>query len=247
MLVLVTRPRDQGEATARRLALMGHDALLAPVLDVVPVTEAPPEGRFDAVLVTSANALPALAGERDRFAGAAIVAVGRRTAERARAAGFGNVAEAGGDSRALVDFVLGTTPRGARLLHAAGRDRKPEPGGSLAAAGYDVATWACYEARPAAGLPVPAAEALRDGRVDAVLHYSRRSAELFARLARHAGLGEAIAGTHHVCMSADVAAGLASLAGLKLLIAPKPDETALLRLLAKVGAGPGSRPPQSEC
>jgi uroporphyrinogen-III synthase len=247
MRVLVTRARDQAEATAARLAAMRHAPLLAPVTEVAPTGLPPPAGRFDAVLVTSQNAVSALAAECPRYAGTPVLAVGQRTAQSLRDAGFDQVREAGGDSRALSNLVLLDLPRGSRLLHPAGRDRKPEPSGSLLRAGYDVLTWVCYEARAATDLPAEVAEALRAGRVDAVLHYSRRSAELFCALVRRGGLGEALAGTSHLCLSPDVVRGLRELVGLKLLIAARPEEASLFELLARTAPGPGSQPPQSRC
>jgi len=218
------------------------------VLEIVPTSEPMPAGPFDAVLVTSANALPALAAERSRLGEAPVFAVGDRTARAAREAGFKGVTQAGGDSLALVATIRQAFPAGARLLHAAGRDRKAEPARSLTAiSGHPVEIWECYRAAPVGALPRPIQEALRTGRIEAVLHFSRRSAELFAGLARMAALGEALAGTSHFCLSPDVASGLDSLAGLKLGIAPKPDEESLLALLPETTSPPGSRLPQSRC
>jgi uroporphyrinogen-III synthase len=245
--VLVTRPRDQGEATAGELAGLGHEAVLAPVLEIAPTGAPAPPGRFDAVILTSQNAVAALAAERARFETCPVLAVGARTAASLRHAGFGQVAEADGDSLALLNLVKRRLPPGGRLLHAAGQERKAEPARSLVAARYEVVAWECYEARQASRLPADAVKALRSGEVDAVLHYSRRSAESFAYLARGAGLGEALAGTAHLCLSPDVATGLDALVGLKLLIAPRPDEAALLGLLRMVGGAQGSRAPQSRC
>lgn len=247
MRVLVTRPRHQGETTARRLLAAGHDAVFAPVLEVVPTGKPAPAGRYDAILITSQNAVPALAGDRGRFAATPIFAVGRRTADSLRAAGHEAVTEAAGDSLALVDLVSRALPPGARLLHAAGRDRKAEPARSLSGAGFQFVTWECYRAEEAVALPTEVAAALRLGSVHAVLHFSRRSAEVFAALARQAGLGEGLSGTSHLCLSADVAEGLKALPAFRLLIAARPDEAALLDLLGTLGARPGSQPPQSGC
>jgi uroporphyrinogen-III synthase len=245
--VLVTRSVGQGEATAGELFAMGHQAVLAPVLEIASTGTPAPPGRFDAVILTSQNAVAALATERARFEACPVLAVGARTAGHLRQAGFGQVAEADGDSLALVNLAKERCPPGARLLHAAGQERKSEPARSLLASGYDVVIWECYVARPTSRLSSDAVEALRSGKIDAVLHYSRRSAESFAHLARRAGLGEALAGTAHLCLSPDVAKGLDTLVGLKLLIAPRPDEAALLGLLFTVSGAQGSRAPQSRC
>ncbi len=247
MRVLVTRARDQAAATARRLRELGHEAVLAPVLEIMPSGEPAPEGRFDAVIVTSANAVPALAAERARFDAVPILAVGVRTGDAAGKSGFGRVVQAGGDSLDLTNLVRRLFPAGASLLHAAGRERKAEPARSLRTAGYAVASWECYRASPVAALSQEAMEALRSGRIGAVLHYSRRSAEHFAGLARQAGLDDALSGTLHLCLSPDVAEGLDGLAGLTLRIASRPDEASLLALLLETTQKPGSRLPQSRC
>ena len=247
MRVLVTRPQAQAAATARRLRELGHEAMLAPVLEIVPTGEPAPEGTFDALLLTSANAVPAAATERVRFGSAPVLAVGSRTAAAARESGYGMVTQAGGDSPALVTLVRQMVPAGARLLHAAGQDRKAEPARSLAAAGYSVEIWECYRAAPVPALPQETLQALASGQVGTVLHFSRRSAEVFAGLVRLAALGEALAGTSHLCLSSDVAHGLGDLTGLKVRIAREPDEASLLALIVETTAAPGSRLPQSRC
>ncbi len=231
MRVLVTRPRDQAAATARRLAELGHEAILAPVLEIVPTGKPAPHDDFDVILLTSANAVGPVAAERARFGIMPMLAVGIRTAAAARDAGFKEVRQAGGDGLALVELVRQAIPIGARLLHAAGRDRKAEPAASLVAAGYALRTWECYQAAPATALPPGLRSALSAGQVDAALHFSRRSAATFAQLARTAGLSEALAGTLHLCLSPDVAEGLDGLVELEVRIAPRPDEASLVGLL----------------
>jgi uroporphyrinogen-III synthase len=128
MRILVTRPREQGEATAARLAALGHEALVAPLLTIMPTSGSPPAGPCDALIVTSANAVPALAGfEKAR----PVFAVGERTAAAVREAGFMNTRVAQGDGASLATVVANALAPGARLLHVAGRDRKPEPQASL--------------------------------------------------------------------------------------------------------------------
>jgi uroporphyrinogen-III synthase len=54
MRVLVTRPAREAESTARRLQARGHQAVVAPVLEIVRTGFTLPEGPFDAVLATRA-------------------------------------------------------------------------------------------------------------------------------------------------------------------------------------------------
>ncbi|WP_298953260.1 uroporphyrinogen-III synthase [uncultured Methylobacterium sp.] len=229
--VWVARPLPAGARSAARLAALGHVPLLAPVLAVAPGDAPPPPGPFDGLLLTSANAAGPLAAAS--LAGAApVYCVGARTAAAARAAGLGPVLrEAGGDAAALAALVASDLSPGARLLHAAGRERKPEPAATLAAAGYRVAAWTAYAARPLPVLPEAVGDALRDGCLDAALHYSRRSAEVALGLAAAAGHGAALARLVHACLSADVAAPLVAAGVPSHVVAARPEEDALLDAL----------------
>ncbi len=71
---------------------------------------------------------------------------------------------------------------------------------------------------------------LRARELDAVLHFSPRSAEMFVALARKARLESALRSIRHLCLSAAVAAVLSE-AGARAEIAPRPEEAALLALL----------------
>ena len=231
MRILVCRPRAGAERTADRLRAMGHEPLVAPVLTTRPIDGPLPALRPDAILLTSAHAVPALARigvARDT----PIFAVGPRTLETIRAAGFDAAAPEGGDAQALSVALARALSPGATVLHLAGRDRKAEPERSLQAAGLQVTVWEVYEAVAAQTLPEQAVAAFTAGRVDAVLHYSRRSASVLAGLADEAGLGAAFEAAAHHCLSGDVAAGLAGVPTERIRIAERPDEDALLCTLA---------------
>lgn len=243
MRVLVTRPEAQGRRTAARLGALGHEPLLVPLTAIRPTGAAPPPGPFAAAIVTSANAVPALAGwigDEPGRAALPVFAVGERTAEHLRAAACASVRDAadeGGDAVALARLVRSAVPAGARLLLATGRDRKAEPAAALRAAGYDLAIWDVYAAEPARELPVALADALRAGRLDAALHYSRRSAETALALAAGAGLLPPFHALAHHALSDDIAEPLRRAGAGRVAVAARPDEEALLQ-----GLGPAYSP-----
>jgi uroporphyrinogen III methyltransferase/synthase len=94
--VLVTRPRDQAPELIDRLAALGADTVLAPMIRIVPPDDATPLQRaaddpsiFDWIVFTSANAVDAfmkafLDGPRDlrALSGPRLCTVGTATAER---------------------------------------------------------------------------------------------------------------------------------------------------------------------
>jgi uroporphyrinogen-III synthase len=229
MRILVMRPRAQGEATAARLAALGHEPIVAPLLTIMPTDEKPPAGPLDALIVTSANAVPSLAGFDKALP---LFAVGARTAALAREAGFAASCAAEGDAGDFAALVAGALRAGSRLLHIAGRDHKPEPAASLARAGFVVETFLAYEAVPAKVLPESMERALREQSVEAALHYSRRTVATAIALTHAAGRAKRFLALSHLCLSRDVAAPLQDEGATRLIIAEAPNEASLFAALA---------------
>jgi uroporphyrinogen-III synthase len=120
--VIVVRPPPGDERTLARLAAAGIEGAAMPLFAVTPVDwTAPPQDRYDALLLTSANAIrhggSALASLRDL----PVVAVGAATARAATDAGFAVAITGDGDVGAAIDRA--TAAGWTRLLHLAGRDR----------------------------------------------------------------------------------------------------------------------------
>lgn len=230
MRVLITRPHPGAQRSAARLAALGHEPLVAPLLRIETTGEPPPDGRFDALVLTSANAAAALR-RWEHLAALPTFAVGERTAALARETGQRDVMAAEADGAALGALVRRSVAAPATLLHAAGRERKPEPERSLAIAGYRLVPWIVYAAEAATRLPDPLAAALAAGRLEAALHYSRRTVEVALALAQAAGLLQPFLALAHYCLSEDVAQPLAVECATRLRIAERPDEGSLLRIL----------------
>jgi uroporphyrinogen-III synthase len=205
--------------------------VIAPVLRIERTDEPPPSNPFAAVILTSANAVPALATIAGRLDGLPIFAVGERTGSQAAEAGFADVRMADGDAASLAALIGASLPPRARLLHVAGRERKAEPEASLAAVGFSVSTWVAYEAIAAERLPMIAQSAFREAGLDAALHYSRRSAALALDLAADAALMAPFLALTHLCLSADTAAPLHEAGAEQVGVAERPDEDALLTAL----------------
>jgi uroporphyrinogen-III synthase len=252
MRLLVTRPAPDNARTAAALRALGHEAVLLPLLRVEPIADADlGEGPWDAVLLTSANAARAIAAHprRDELLALPVLAVGRRTAEAARAAGFADVASAEGDAQALLQAVVqhaaqhggghaaAGSPHAAQqrptLLYPAGEDRAADLEGELAAHDVAVRTTVVYRAVAQTQLPPDFAAALAGGAVDGVLHYSRRSAEAFLAAAAVAGLAVKALPLRNYCLSAAVAAPLQQAGIAAVHVAARPDEAALFEVIGK--------------
>jgi uroporphyrinogen-III synthase len=229
MRILVTRAKEDAARTARKLMERGHEPVLAPVIEMMPLETAMPKGSWDAIIATSAHAAPALKRLADKAR--PLFAVGPHTASAAAQAGFAMIHESQGDARALADAVQSALPQGARLLHVTGRHRKAEPQATLTEAGFDIEAWETYEARAVLCLPSIIRERLEAQALDAALHYSRRSAEILLSLARKTDCCPAFLALRHVCLSADVAAPFEKAGARHIILAPEPREESLLGLL----------------
>ncbi len=228
MRVLVTRAKDDAERTAQKLAALGHEALIAPLIRIAPTGDPAPAEHHDALIVTSAHAVEAVSSLGEK--GGPVFAVGERTAQALRGAGFSSVRVAEGDAVSLARLIRKSLPPDLALLHVTARHHKDEPGASLKEAGFRVLSWEAYEAKAEENMPVAAMEALRSGQIGAALHYSHRSADLFIRAADRAGLTSCLRICPHLCLSADVAAPFEAV-GASVLVAGEPSEDALLALL----------------
>jgi uroporphyrinogen-III synthase len=228
--VLITRPSGSASETARRVAAMGLRPIQAPMLEIAPLrARLPQPGRLQAVLITSANALPALPGA---YHALPLLAVGDTTAARARAAGFRDVQSAAGDVHALVALVLARCdPAGAPLLLAAGRDRGANPTPALQARGFAVIRRSVYAAAPVSALPEQARAALESGAVRAALFFSPATARAFVRLLRAALPPECVSRVEALAISRATETALAPLPWRRIRVASRPNQNELLALL----------------
>ncbi|HEX4370418.1 MAG TPA: uroporphyrinogen-III synthase [Rhizomicrobium sp.] len=228
--ILVTRPREDGEEIARRLAAMGHQTLLAPLLSVKFLDGAPLDlAGIQAVLVTSANGVRALA-RRTPNRRPAIFAVGAQTATAARDAGFLRVQSAAGDAATLAQAVARwADPRAGVLLHASGEEAGNALCERLTARGFQARHEILYRMEKVARLPEQTVQAIRQGEVDAALFFSPKSAVLFAECVTRDDLAtdRLIA----ICISANTATAFEKLTFAEIRVAAAPNQDALLACL----------------
>lgn len=193
---LVLRPAPGNAATCALLAACGVRAIALPLFAVVPVAwRAPDPAGYDALLLTSANAVRHAGAELARLAALPVVAVGPATAAAASAAGLRVIAEGAGG--------VGDVPRVERLLHLAGRDRVDAPG-------VDAIAVYASEALPLG----PDALAVADGAV-ALLHSARAARAFAAALPVPRGRVRVAALSEAVCDAAGAGWAAARVAGAR--------------------------------
>ena len=239
MAVLVTRPHPDDEATATALRAKGFEVMLAPMLRFEPVAFHDDEdARYGAVIVTSANALRGIAPhlEGSRLLKLPLFAVGEHTASAAHRAGFDNVIPASGDAASLRDLVLASVKakelkKASPLLYLAGADLARDLAGELGERGFTVVTHTTYRMIPVSNLPREACDAFAASGIEAVLHYSRRSARAFLDAARAGGVEISALAIPQCCISAAVASVVRDAGAAQVMAAASSNENALFEVL----------------
>jgi len=246
MTILVTRPQPDNEATGASLRARGFDVLLAPMLRFEPMALLEDEDAdYAAIIVTSANALraiePQLPGHR--WLKLPLLTVGDRTAAAARRAGFSKIISAAGDSQDLRELILAKA-RGKKrefgrgpLLYLAGADLSRDLAGELGEHGLTVVTRTTYRMVASSDLPPEALEAIAANQVQAVLHYSARSARVFVDAVRAAGVEISALAVPQCCISANVATVLREAGASRVALASSPDENSLFVAVDRALAG----------
>ena len=240
MAVLVTRPHPDNEATARALKERGFAVVLAPMLRFEPATlTGDAAADYAGVLATSANALRAVEPQlaESGLIELPLFAVGAHTASEAGRLGFAKVISADGDAAKLSSLVRKTIKtrkkRATRLLYLAGADISRDLAGELAADGYEITTRTTYRMVSLTGLSRESRDAFAANEVEAVLHYSQRSARAFLDAARSDGVEVSALAVPQCCISANVAAILREAGAMRVLAAASPDENALFGALER--------------
>lgn len=239
MRLLVTRPEPEATRTAERLRALGHEPVMAPLLETQFLDPPAPRFRPAAILLTSGNGLRGLLRwpESRGWIDAPVLAVGDRTAEAARAAGFTDVGSADGDGEALASLAIESLdPNNGTLLYPAAVDRAGHWPERLIAAGFTLSLVETYRMDPVARLPNRVEDDLHQGRIDGILLYSPRTAKTFVELVGRLDPQPLLDHLSIYALSPNVACALTFGTAF---IASEPTDDALLALIPKsMGTSP---------
>jgi uroporphyrinogen-III synthase len=235
MAILVTRPLPDGASTASALRAKGFAVLLAPMLRFEPVAfHNDSDASYGAVIVTSANALRAIETklQGSPWLKLPLFAVGEHTADAARAAGFTQVISASSDAEGLRERIVASVKakklkKTSPLLYLAGADLARDLPGELGERDFTVVTQTTYRMVAAPNLPEETRKAFAAHEVEAVLHYSRRSARAFIEAVRWAGVEISALSLPQCCLSAGIATVVRDAGAARVIVASSPDEGAL--------------------
>lgn len=229
--MLVTRPEPDAQSTLARLTALDIVADIAPLMvrETLDVSLPPPDG-FQAVVLTSANAVRSLVdrGVVADYAHLPVFAVGDRTKGEAEDAGFVRVSSAAGAFQDLVN-AIGISGLKGPLFYPAAKHQSADLAKAIAPFGVMVATSKVYEMVAADSMPETVLADLASGAIGSVLVYSRRTAEIFAGLTATLDQSRRSA-LAMLCMSEAVAEPLLANHFNRISLADWPDEDAMMSL-----------------
>lgn len=206
--ILITRPIVDAQPLAEELKQLGYAAIIAPMISISSAPFGYNPADVQAVLITSANGVRALAAQhapRDML----IICVGDMSAHVARDLGFTQVESAAdegyGDVEKLAEYVTQhVNAEDGALLHVAGSVQAGDLQEELEAAGYRITREVGYHAQAATAMDPLVAEHLHAGTLDGTMFFSPRTARIFCELAAGLPLDSCQA----ICLSDAVADAL---------------------------------------
>lgn len=222
--LVILRPEPGAGITARSALDQGWRPIVSPIFHIEPLPwEAPPAADYDALFVTSANAVRQAGKALARYRDMPAYAVGAATARALKSAGFSQIRTGRGDAAAMMQTAAAEGISSA--LHLAGEDHRDSEHPDIRLDRRLV-----YRSAAAGRLSEKAEAALRAGGAVVLLH-SGRAAERFAQLADHAGLDRSTIGIAALAPAVLEATGQG---WAVCAAADKPDDAALLAAAARL-------------
>ncbi|MEY3985735.1 MAG: hypothetical protein RLZ59_1180 [Pseudomonadota bacterium] len=219
--LVVARPEPGNHETALAAHALGLEVFACPLFALKELTwKADISESYDALFITSANALRAAGPDVAAYRHLPLYAVGAASAAAARTAGFTTIIEGTADGAALAAMAAADGRQ--RVLHLAGRPHKPIAHPSLS---FDVQL--VYEM---AELPVPSSLRTVLARPCVVLAHSPRMARALADLTPD----------HSLCHLVTISAQAAEAAGhgwASCHWPDQPDSSAMLHIAAPLCRG----------
>ena len=226
MKLIVTRPEEDADKLSAKLQLLGHEAVIVPLLEILPIAEVTlPSLTFQALCTSSANGLLTTA-DLSAFHHLPFFAIGPQSAAAARANGFSRVHDKGGNVEGLArEMAKHLKPAEGPVLYLSGSEVTGDLQGKLKGQGFSALRVVVYDAVPRMVEDLPMLMADADG----VLLYSPRSAKLWLKQVADFSCDERAKLMTHYCLSANVAAVLPQT--YRKIISRSADENAMLTLL----------------
>jgi uroporphyrinogen-III synthase len=223
-LALITRPVIDAKQVKEKLGKQEIDSFIEPLLTINYYPNAskvirPYLDSCQAIVATSANAVRAIG-----YTPKKIIAVGEKTAQTAREVGYEDVSVAGGDVDSLEKYIEeNLNPKDGVLLYISG----DVTSGDFKPFGFKIMRVVVYSSIPVNDLSDDCQIKLKNKEFDYVVLFSKRTADVFARLAGNYDLKSTIC----FCLSEKIKQSIESLNFKDIIISKNFDEETVLELV----------------
>lgn len=229
--VLVTRPEPGLSETLAAVSAAGWVPYASPALLITPHRLQASSLQFAACVLTSGQAVQAAQAALPPTC--PVYAVGDRTAQRARVAGFHAVHSAQGDAEALAALIASRQAQAAGpLLLLSGARQGMALVEQLRQIGFRVVRRVAYTAQPVSQIGQDALAALENGQISYCLFFSSESAESWISALPEVGRTIASRATG-IVISQAVADVLKKAGWAHIVVARKPTAQAMLMALGQ--------------
>ncbi len=235
MRILVTRPEPSATRTAEILRDSGHDPVLLPLSRIMTATPnpVPTTMGFLGLVMTSTNAITHMPVPlHRRLSELPCHVVGNRTANEAEAAGF-DVRTIADETGELVRRLKSRYEPGDRLAYVCGKVRKPDLEAGLADNNIQTTAIEVYDTMQISHAPDYILTTLKGPDIEATLVYSVIAARQVKDLFISVDSARSLLKSKVYCLSDRIAKEFFSLSHLDVIVAPSPNESALLSLLER--------------
>lgn len=236
MRLLMTRPEPDATLSATKLRALGHQVTVDPVLRITFSSKPFNWDGTSDLIATSKNGIRALSTVANPTLKreATLFTVGDASADLAREYGFGKVRSANGTIDELVPLLIEHARK--HVTYIAGRDRKGELENKLQARGFTVDLQERYKADMSPALHEKTVDLLKNGAFDAVLLYSKRTAEVFIKLIAKHNISHSTNKLTVFCLANVIRRVFDSENGPQLIVAEEPTEQALFEAVGRFEA-----------
>lgn len=230
--ILITRASEHAVPTQKDVQALGCDTLMAPMMDILPITGIQPiSATTAALIITSRNALAGIKtlANADTFP---MFIVGKETAALFKAAGYTKIAATAEQSADLPRLIKASVaPNAGALVHITSEHAHTEFYDTLLDAGFGIDQRIVYSANAAKQFDAATLKALSDNTLSGVLFYSARTAEIFNSLIAASGHGGFLKRLTAFCLSDAVATALDKPAWKSVIAAKSPTHQSMLDTL----------------
>lgn len=235
--ILITRPVEEARVFARKLKQEGLHAMVEPMLEIEHKEfEVPDIEKYQGIVFTSVNAVRGLAAQLGAKGIKAIdypaYCVGDRTAKEARTQGFEKVFSAKGTADELIEMISKKiTSKELPLLYVKGEHTARPVDKILKELGFRLNSIVVYTAKPVKSLSPECLMAIRNGRLEAITFFSKRTVDTFVREIKKNGMLQELFAIKLLLLSDSMLESVRPYRKARTHTAKTPDAVGMLELI----------------